>query len=208
MMFTICVTYAVVSPIILIWGLIYFIVAYFTYTYQLIYVFKKSNDTGGATFPAIYGRLNNGMIIGQLVIVAMFVLVDSIVCAAIFLLVTVYTIATKSREKMYAYYFKSTSVSSAKKESVGTMNLVTKGENNFIAPAVKALKARRAGKEASEDQKDAGSQNPAVVSKQSKDNAHNDEKQSEEQIQKSDGNKENREVKDMEDPPTHKIEMS
>jgi len=158
MMFTICVTYAVVSPIILIWGCAYFSVAWFTYTYQLIYVFKRSNDTGGASFPAIYGRLNNGMIIGQLVIIAMFVLLKAMIPAVIFVFVPIYTISTKSSAKSFGYYFKKTCVNTANEEGFGKVNIVTKGENNFIAPAVKALLVRRWCKEGSEEQKEKGHQ--------------------------------------------------
>jgi len=140
MMFTICVTYAVVSPIILIWGCLYFMVAYFTYTYQLIFVYERSNDTGGSSFPAIYGRLNNGMFLGQLVIISMFVLVDSMSVAAVFALVPFYTMTTKSNAKRdYAYYFEQTSVRSAKEEGAGKSDIVVKGKCSYVSPAVEAL---------------------------------------------------------------------
>jgi len=158
MMFTICVTYAVVSPVILIWGSAYFVVAYFTFTYQLIYVYKRSNDTGGASFPAIYGRLNNGMIIGQLVIIAMFVLVKAMIPAAIFLCAPIYTLSTKSYAKRYGYYFCQTCVNTANEEGVGKMNIVTKGDNNFIAPAVKALQTGPLWKAKMDEEKEKGYQ--------------------------------------------------
>lgn len=207
MMFTICVTYAVVTPMILIWGFFYFLMAYFTFTYQLIYVYKKSNDTGGSSFPSVYGRLNNGMVIGQLVIIAMLVLVESMVPAAIFLFVPFYTLSTKSDSYRYAYYFNTTSVRSAKEARSG---IVIKGESNFIAPAVKALQAFQKDK-GLQNLDDAGvtttelkdEENPIEVSKET--GATDNQKK--EMIHKSDGNKEKPELKTAE-PANGKVEMS
>jgi len=219
MMFTVCVTYAVVSPLILVWGFCYFAVAYFTYTYQLIYVFKRSNDTGGASFPGIYGRLNNGMIIGQLVIIAMFVLVDSIACATLFLSAIIYTIATKYSARKYAHYFESTSVSSAIKYGTAKTNIVTKGENNFIAPAVKALIKWREGNEEIDDQKDSSvlvvdqvpkqradvDEEPSESKQGLKVDAPNEENKSDEQVQESDDNASKEEKKSEEQVQEEKV---
>jgi len=138
LMFTICMTYAVVSPVILIWGCFYFLFSYFTYTYQLIFTFKKCNDTGGSSFPSAYGKLCNGMIIAQMVIIGMLVLVDATHLAALFMLVPFYTQYKRSESKKYAYYFGRTSVGTAQ-EDVDESIIVVKDNSNFVAPAVKAL---------------------------------------------------------------------
>jgi hypothetical protein len=138
-MFTICMTYAVVSPIILVWGCLYFLIAYFTYTYQLLFIFERSNDTGGSRFPSVFGRLCNGMIIGQIVIILMLVLVKSMVLAGLFVLIPFYTLYMKSEAKKYAYYFGRTSAGTAQEDFDSSRNILVQARNNFVAPPVKAL---------------------------------------------------------------------
>jgi len=144
LMFTICVTYAVISPLILVWGCLYFLFAYITFTYQLVYIFKRGNDTGGRNFPAVYGRLNYGMVIGQLVIIAMMVLQEAIPQAVLFLFVPLYTISTRRESKRkYGYYFGRTSLISAQNSDEAVKRKgetpIVQGENSFMSPAVKAL---------------------------------------------------------------------
>merc|ERR1719357_761703 len=87
LMFSICTTYAVVSPLILVFGAVYFLFGYIIFTYQLVYVYKKGNEHGGRLTPTVYERLNYGMVIGQLVVVAMLVLKNALYQAGILLFV-------------------------------------------------------------------------------------------------------------------------
>jgi len=144
LMFTICITYAVISPIVLIWGCLYFLFAYITYTYQLIYVYKRGNDTGGSHFPSVFGRLNYGMMIGQFVIIAMMVLQQAIPQSIVFLFVPIYTANTSwGSKRKYGYYFGRTSLLSAATIDADVQasgkKPVVQGKNGFQAPAVKAL---------------------------------------------------------------------
>jgi len=147
LMFTICVTYAVIAPMVLICGCVYFFFAYMTFTYQLLYVFKRGNDTGGRSFPSVYGKLSNGMLIGQFVIIAIMILANAIPQAVLFLFVPIYTISARRQAvQTYGYYFGRTSLHSARLSDIGIRNKgkspVVAGENNFMAPAVKALREK------------------------------------------------------------------
>merc|ERR1719205_244852 len=116
-MFTICTTFAVISPFILIWGALYFFISYFVFTYQLVYCYKKGNDTGGQLFPTVFSKLMIGICIGQVVVIAMFVLKEAAVQAALFAFVPIYTLATRSSSlKKYAVYFSMSSLESMQED--------------------------------------------------------------------------------------------
>jgi len=138
LMFTICTTYAVISPLILVWGCFYFFLAYITFTYQLVYVYKRGDETGGLFFPAVYDRLNFGMVIGQVVVIAMLVLKEAYAQAILFLVVPLNTLRTRSHAKRnFGYYYRSTSLKTA--NEAGLSNAPTQRRNNFVAPAIQAL---------------------------------------------------------------------
>eukprot|EP00494_Astrolonche_serrata_P024225 UN24483 len=40
MMFTVCVTYSVIAPFIMLWGVVYFLSAYWIMKYRLLFVYK------------------------------------------------------------------------------------------------------------------------------------------------------------------------
>eukprot|EP00494_Astrolonche_serrata_P032422 UN32691 len=74
-MFSICLTYAVIAPFIVIWGACYFLCAYFIFTYQLLFVYKP-RACGGRLFPIVYSRLHVGLYIADVVLIGMSVLKD------------------------------------------------------------------------------------------------------------------------------------
>jgi hypothetical protein len=49
----ICATYACISPLILIAGLLYFAMAAYFYTYQMLYVYEPIFETGGKWWPRV-----------------------------------------------------------------------------------------------------------------------------------------------------------
>lgn len=62
----ICFTYAAISPIILIFGALYFIAALMVYKKQVLYVYTPSYESGGDLFPLVCDRTILGLICGQL----------------------------------------------------------------------------------------------------------------------------------------------
>ncbi|KAG7095118.1 hypothetical protein E1B28_005902 [Marasmius oreades] len=63
LMFTITILYSVVQPLILIFGAIYFGMAYVVYKYKLLFVFYKPYESQGQAWPITYIRLIWGVII-------------------------------------------------------------------------------------------------------------------------------------------------
>jgi len=62
----ICFTYAIISPIILIFGAVYFSAALMVYKKQVLYVYTPSYESGAELFPHICSRTIIGLICGQL----------------------------------------------------------------------------------------------------------------------------------------------
>ena len=62
----ICFTYATISPIILIFGAMYFLAALMVYKKQVLYVYTPFYESGGDLFPLVCDRTLTGLICGQL----------------------------------------------------------------------------------------------------------------------------------------------
>lgn len=62
----ICFTYASISPIILIFGAMYFFAALMVYKKQVLYVYTPFYESGGDLFPLVCDRTITGLICGQL----------------------------------------------------------------------------------------------------------------------------------------------
>jgi len=150
LMFTICTTYAVVSPLILVFGAVYFLFGYIIFTYQLVYVYKKGNEHGGRLTPTVYERLNYGMVIGQLVVAAMLILLNALYQAGLLLIVPfITTYINWNSLKKYGQFFGCSSLATLGesdrklqqdiKSGIATLP-VKLGENSFIAPMLQALR--------------------------------------------------------------------
>ncbi|KAF9213089.1 hypothetical protein BGZ59_005947 [Podila verticillata] len=72
--FVIILIYSTLRPLILVFGIIYFAVAYVVYKYQLLYVFFHPNESGGQMWPMVYNRITVGLLIFQLTMVGLFML--------------------------------------------------------------------------------------------------------------------------------------
>jgi len=66
MVIAICFTYACISPIILIFGALFFFVSLMVYKKQVLYVYTPSYESGGALFPMVIDRTIVGLICGQI----------------------------------------------------------------------------------------------------------------------------------------------
>jgi len=71
--FTIVITYCTISPFMIVWGLVFFLFAYWVYKHQLMYVYKLKKDTNAWQFwPKIYSLFHIGLYIGQVVVIGIF----------------------------------------------------------------------------------------------------------------------------------------
>jgi hypothetical protein len=63
--FCICIIYSILSPAILCFGLIFFILGYFSYKYQLIYAMDHPQHSTGKIWQIIYNRIILGLVVFQ-----------------------------------------------------------------------------------------------------------------------------------------------
>ncbi|KAF9208359.1 hypothetical protein BGZ49_009051 [Haplosporangium sp. Z 27] len=75
--FVIVVIYSCIKPLVLLFGMIYFVLAYLVYKYQLLYVFYQPYESNGRTWPMVYNRLMIGLLIFQSTMLGLFMLNQS-----------------------------------------------------------------------------------------------------------------------------------
>merc|ERR1719150_1564235 len=107
MMFCLTLTYSVIAPITLVWGVIYFGLSYWVWKYQLLYVYKPKHESYTWKFwPSVFGRLHAGIFIMQLILVSLFTTYAAVPQAALTLFTLIGTIASlNAANEDYAYYF-------------------------------------------------------------------------------------------------------
>lgn len=70
MVLIIVMTYGVISPFLVIFALVYFIFAYITFKYQLLYVFINNFQTGGFMWYSVFNRSIISLQAGVLTLIA------------------------------------------------------------------------------------------------------------------------------------------
>ncbi|KAF9978906.1 hypothetical protein BGZ73_008411 [Actinomortierella ambigua] len=83
LVFIIILIYSTIKPIILIFGVIYFLIGYVALKYELLYVFFHPNESGGLAWPMVYNRVVVGLLIFQLTMVGLFIVNKSFYFAAL-----------------------------------------------------------------------------------------------------------------------------
>ncbi len=68
-MFFLAITYSVIHPIILIFGLLYYVISYIVYKYQVLYVFSSDSDTAGSYWPVVFNRIYIALLFSQAIMV-------------------------------------------------------------------------------------------------------------------------------------------
>eukprot|EP00835_Amoeboradix_gromovi_P000195 NODE_7_length_48057_cov_0.322240.p3 type:complete len:791 gc:universal NODE_7_length_48057_cov_0.322240:47513-45141(-) len=68
-MFFLAILYSVIHPIILVFGLLYFLISYIVYKYQVLYVFSSQVDTFGSFWPIIFNRIYAALFTSQLILI-------------------------------------------------------------------------------------------------------------------------------------------
>ena len=81
--FIICVIYSIMSPPILCFGLIFFVVGYFVYKYQLLYAMEHPQHSTGKIWGIIYNRIVLGAVVFQLTMIGLLSAQQALVQSAV-----------------------------------------------------------------------------------------------------------------------------
>ncbi|KAF8326836.1 uncharacterized protein EI90DRAFT_3281600 [Cantharellus anzutake] len=85
LIFVVSLMYSVIQPLILIFGAIYFGVAYVVYKYKLLFVFYKPYESKGEAWPITFARLMWGIVLFQVFMMGILTLSKSIILASLML---------------------------------------------------------------------------------------------------------------------------
>ncbi|GAA5802516.1 hypothetical protein HPULCUR_007982 [Helicostylum pulchrum] len=94
-MFVVILVYSTISPLILVFGVIYFAMSYLVLKYQLLYVYFHSYEVAGRMWPMVFSRIIIGLIIFELTSAGLFTLNKSYPLAALCMPLILLTIAYK-----------------------------------------------------------------------------------------------------------------
>ncbi|EMD32395.1 hypothetical protein CERSUDRAFT_108829 [Gelatoporia subvermispora B] len=83
LIFVITLLYSVIQPLILIFGAVYFGVAYLVYKYKLLFVFYKPYESQGQAWPITFVRLIWGVVIFNVFMTGIFILKKAYVCSSL-----------------------------------------------------------------------------------------------------------------------------
>jgi len=72
LIFVIVSTFSTMSPLILPFGFCYFLLAYITLKYNIMYVYEHSYEAGGVMWPLIFDRMMFGLVLYQLTLIGVF----------------------------------------------------------------------------------------------------------------------------------------
>jgi len=106
MMFCIILTYSVIAPITLLWGVLYFGFSYCVFKYMLLYVYKPTRSCYTLKFfPGIFSRFHFGIFISQLILFGLFLSYSAVGQAILTFLTMILTIASaRSATRGFDYY--------------------------------------------------------------------------------------------------------
>jgi hypothetical protein len=97
------VTYSVVAPLVSLFALVYFALAYPVYVHQLMYVYQPTAHTGGTQWPVVCGCCVAALVVQELLLLGIFGIKKAAVPAALLVPLLVATIAVGLRfRKEYA----------------------------------------------------------------------------------------------------------
>ncbi|CCO31546.1 putative membrane protein YLR241W [Rhizoctonia solani AG-1 IB] len=83
LVFVITMIYSIIQPLILIFGALYFGMAYLVYKYKLMFVFYKPAESRGEAWPITFRRLMWGLTLFQIFMTGIFTLKQSFVLASL-----------------------------------------------------------------------------------------------------------------------------
>ncbi|KAI9027244.1 hypothetical protein CLU79DRAFT_740969 [Phycomyces nitens] len=94
-MFVVLLVYSTISPLILLFGAVYYGLAYLVFKYQLLYVYFHPYEVAGRMWPLVFSRIIVGLLLFQLTSSGLFVLRHAYPLAALCLPLILITIAFK-----------------------------------------------------------------------------------------------------------------
>ncbi|KAK4517834.1 uncharacterized protein ATC70_001180 [Mucor velutinosus] len=94
-MFVVILVYSTISPLILVFGVIYFAMSYLVCKYQLLYVYFHSYEVAGRMWPLVFSRIIIGLLIFELTSAGLFTLNKSYPLAALCIPLIFFTVAYK-----------------------------------------------------------------------------------------------------------------
>ncbi|KAF1807073.1 hypothetical protein FB192DRAFT_1353694 [Mucor lusitanicus] len=94
-MFVVILVYSTISPLILVFGVIYFAMSYLVCKYQLLYVYFHSYEVAGRMWPLVFSRIIIGLLIFELTSAGLFTLNKSYPLAALCIPLIFLTVAYK-----------------------------------------------------------------------------------------------------------------
>ena len=94
-MFVVILVYSTISPLILVFGVIYFAMSYLVCKYQLLYVYFHSYEVAGRMWPMVFSRIIIGLIIFELTSAGLFLLNKSYPLAGLCVPLLFFTVAYK-----------------------------------------------------------------------------------------------------------------
>ncbi|CAO3656691.1 unnamed protein product [Mucor hiemalis] len=94
-MFVVILVYSTISPLILVFGVVYFAMSYLVCKYQLLYVYFHSYEVAGRMWPMVFSRIIIGLIIFELTSAGLFLLNKSYPLAALCVPLLFFTVAYK-----------------------------------------------------------------------------------------------------------------
>ncbi|KAI9492266.1 hypothetical protein BDB00DRAFT_910483, partial [Zychaea mexicana] len=95
LIFIIVLEYSTISPIILLFGTIYFCITYVVYKYQFLYVYFRPYDAIGSAWTMVFPRVIVGMLLFQITMAGLFVLKKYITLAILCIPLMIMTILFK-----------------------------------------------------------------------------------------------------------------
>jgi len=95
------VTYSVVAPLVSLFALVYFALAYPVYVHQLMYVYQPTAHTGGTQWPVVCGCCVAALVVQELLMLGIFGIKEAAVPAALLvpLLVATITVGLRFRKE-------------------------------------------------------------------------------------------------------------
>eukprot|EP01084_Bolivina_argentea_P307010 530595_1 len=130
---TILLTYSVMSPIMWILGLIYFIFATFVFTYNLSMNWVPEFETGAKQWPLVFGRIRFAFIISIFTLIGLMTLKQAYICAVLLvpLMFAIWDITGRINVK-FRKIFRAPSLTSARSKDREIIKLINNGNENGI----------------------------------------------------------------------------
>jgi len=85
LVFVVTLMYSIIQPLILIFGAVYFGIAYIVYKYKLLFVFYKPYESKGEAWPITFARLMWGTVLFQVLMIGILTLSKSAILSTLML---------------------------------------------------------------------------------------------------------------------------